>query len=271
MPQPESKNEFLCVRMPFLSPCMANADLQADILFFNPGLSTEKLPQLDGPGYFTPAMPISETYADKLLEEMLENAPENMLHGINAHMLANSMRQRNELAAIADFAGQCNEKEKASIKNNILEYAQKILIWAWAQEKLQRDLLELQRQIGMQEINLKLLLNPDAKTEVPEAAEAMPQLRDWRMVLRNCCYFLPSGHAIFAEGEMACDLLEILSFEAVENLQEDIGLHCLNGSLKVARANVCQVLGGEGTGDSKLTGTDLDQNLLATRWWFVKR
>lgn len=251
--------EPIIIRMPFLK-CGENPEKYARMRRLNPGLSEKRLNMPAG-NFFTPEMPFSPRQADQMLCEMLaflDNGGE-FPHGLDPAAQLEEMALREELAAIAEFAGKARGLENEAAMENALKRAQTLLLWRFALEELGEEISSLEQRLLSQEASLRKILSPECEGEGAFYNEEWREL-PWWPVLKNAACFLPAKAAVFLEGSMARDISGSLRFQPVE--EGFFSLENISGAY-AALEDFPEPLPG------KWRQSPLAKFFSAKRWWII--
>lgn len=253
--------EYVFIRMPFLR-YGGDPSISAPLRRFNPGLSEKRLNMAGNP-CFTPRMPFGPAQAERLLAEMrtaLANGGGDLLHGYDSGAHAREMSLREEMAALADFMRHSAGLEEQQARENILRHAQTLLLWRFAAEELEEEIMALARQLHSQEEALRRILTPETPVTGSEWGESWNEL-PWLPVLRNALNFFPDNAAIFMEGAMAKEVAEALCFHPGHDIP------FLSQNVSAAYAAAEEIPGLLPANRRKLP---LSEAFSVKRWWIIQ-
>ncbi len=191
--------------------------------------------------------PFSPAEAQALLAELANldiSGLENFLDSAQAFTaLQTGLAEYRELYALKNFAdagagGEAEDDENLS--KIISEQAQKTLLWQWRLEELQAEIESLGSTLSKFSGSLAMALDDplgDSPAPVPELEISPPRI-SWKLTVANALLFADPEIPIFAEGEMARDLAEILEFRPACEIPAG---ECFQG-LFAAKASACSIL-----------------------------
>lgn len=242
----------LCIRLPLLRGPLPDAlAISRAVAESGPEETPESLfpkalrlwPGLPGQpenkGWHCPAdYPFNPRQAAACLED-LRQLGDVALSGLNVGATAagnaRAARRASELALLEGLSGEDNRTalaaETARRTSIEREQAQKALLWVWLQEERLAELAALARRWEDRAGGLAAALG----VEQDEDQSALPGqdqslyagialdpglIPPWRLVAANAAWFLPPEVPLLAEGPMAADLLENLTFRPASGYDE---------------------------------------------------
>lgn len=232
-------SQFICVRLPYLR-CKQKLPFRA--LRLCPGLPDDKVCDLS----YQPHYPYKPAQAAAILTDMRGYGADELrqMTTLETGMaLQGELGLRNELHEIARFAGYATtHAEKSEL---VARQAHKILLWRWLYEELHEEMAALESDYERKTTELAACFQ-DENISAPENRLEHVGLPEagWRSVLANALVFLPDNVAIFAEGCMAEELLEMLDFQPAPEFAFRLGCPPeIGDKLLAASATAAHILG----------------------------
>lgn len=197
----------LCIRLPYLHVELSARPAPDFAKELWPGL-----PETDSG--FKPGYPLAPLLARNFMRDARSLdalALDGALHtAINARPDPGALE---ELESINNFAAEKELAEVTSAESAVLEHAQRALLQVWAAEESALDVARLEAVCARSEKILRqAFLEANHPVECAGCAPDLALLPRWRVCVANAAFFLPPEAAVFIEGEMREELLELMEF-----------------------------------------------------------